>query len=85
MNATPQSELEHQRKLLSARVGAKGSGALRYGAAMYCYNLGLISDDMLEIYRRCSKFDREDPIDLARFEGIAVSSFDAIGLSGTSA
>ncbi|MFT7524517.1 MAG: hypothetical protein ACI92A_002386, partial [Candidatus Paceibacteria bacterium] len=27
--------------------------------------------EMLEIYRRCCKFDMEDPIDLARFESIA--------------
>jgi hypothetical protein len=31
-----------------------------------------MSQEMLEIYRRCCKFDLEDPIDLAKFEGVAV-------------
>jgi len=38
---------------------------------LYFYNLGILSDEMLEIYRRCCKFDNEDPIDLARFEQIS--------------
>lgn len=87
MTAAPpsQSELEYQRSLLSTTVGAKGSGAMRYGAAMFFYNIGLISDEMLEIYRRCSKFDREDPIDLALFEGITLPSSDAARAAGRSA
>jgi len=38
---------------------------------MYFYKEGLLSLEMLEIYRRCCKFDNEDPIALARHEGIA--------------
>lgn len=64
------TELEMQGDLLSTQVGSAGSGAVRYAAAMYFYNLGKMPADMLEIYRRCSKFDREDPVDLAEFEGI---------------
>jgi hypothetical protein len=30
---------------------------------------------MLEIYRRCSRCDHEDPIDLARFEGVELAEF----------
>lgn len=70
-NATP-AERAEQRSLLFCAVGVKGSGAKRYGAAMFFYNVGLIGSDLLEIYRRCSKFDHEDPVDLARFEGVTV-------------
>ena len=65
-------EYELQRSLLMAEVGAPGSGAARYAAAMYFFSSGLMPVDMLEIYRRCSKFDREDPIAWARYEGVPV-------------
>ena len=65
------NELKIQKTLLDYKVGISGSGYIRYGAAMYFYNLGILSDEMLEIYRRCCKFDNEDPIDLARFEQIS--------------
>lgn len=65
------NELKIQKTLLTYKVGISGSGYIRYGAAMYFYNLGILSDEMLEIYRRCCKFDNEDPIDLARFEQIS--------------
>lgn len=56
--------------LLLSPVGVPETGAVRYAAAMTCYVQGQLSAEMLEIYRRCSKFDHEDPVDLARFEGI---------------
>jgi hypothetical protein len=65
-------ELDRQKALLQARVGPPGSGAVRYAAAMYFYSLQLIPVEMLEIYRRCSKFDDENPIDLANYEGVHV-------------
>ena len=65
------NELKIQKTLLNYKVGISGSGYIRNGAAMYFYNLGILSDEMLEIYRRCCKFDNEDPIDLARFEQIS--------------
>jgi len=65
------NELKIQKTLLNYKVGISGSGYIRYGAAMYFYNLNILSDEMLEIYRRCCKFDNEDPIDLARFEQIS--------------
>jgi hypothetical protein len=63
-------ELDRQKAILQARVGPSGSGAARYAAAMYFYDLQLMPVEMLEIYRRCSKFDDEDPIDLANYEGV---------------
>lgn len=79
------AELTHQHRLLCTAAGPKGSGAKRYGAAMFFYNMGQIGDDMLEIYRRCSKFDREDPIDLARFEGVELPAFERASAAGSSA
>ena len=66
------SEAELQKQLLVTEVGIQGSGATRYAAAMYFYQNGRISAEMLEIYRSCSKFDAEDPLDLARYEGVSV-------------
>ena len=65
------NEIKIQKTLLNYKLGISGSGYIRYGAAMYFFNLGILSDEMLEIYRRCCKFDNEDPIDLARFEQIS--------------
>ncbi len=62
-----------QQALLSTAVGLPGSGAVRYGAAMYFYQRGDMSAELLEIYRCCCKLDNEDPLDLARFEGVATS------------
>lgn len=63
-------EFEQQKAQLFSKLGEPGSGAGRYAAAMYFYNQGRISVELLEIYRRCSKFDFEDPIKLARHEGL---------------
>ena len=63
-------EKEMQKALLNSKVGVSGSGYIRYGAAMYFYNQGELSAEMLEIYRRCCKFDKEDPIDLDQFESV---------------
>ena len=64
------NEKKMQQELLNSKLGISGSGYARYGAAMYFYNQGILSEAMLEIYRRCCKFDNEDPIDLAEFEKI---------------
>ena len=64
------SELEQQKQLLAWPVGGAGSGAIRYGAAMALYQAGLMSLELLEIYRRCCKFDSEDPIALAEHEQV---------------
>jgi hypothetical protein len=77
MITTPviQSDLDQQKELLLAEHGVYGSGAKRYAAAMYFYTLGMMPTGMLEIYRRCSRCDHEDPIDLARFEGVELAEF----------
>ena len=62
----------HQRALLFSEIGGKGSGYERYSAAMYFYKSGVVSPELLEIYRRCCKLDNEDPIKLAIHEGVEV-------------
>lgn len=62
--------LQQQKALLELPIGQRGSGAARYGAAMFFYQQKMMSAELLEIYRRCCKFDHEDPVDLAAFEGI---------------
>ena len=64
------NEEKMQQELLNSKLGISGSGYARYGAGMYFYNQGILSEAMLEIYRRCCKFDNEDPIDLADFEKV---------------
>ena len=64
--------LERQADMLHTPVGAQGSGAARYAAAMFFYNERAMSIEMLEIYRSCSKFDHEDPLDMARHKGIEI-------------
>ncbi|MGI9351502.1 MAG: hypothetical protein ACR2O3_08060 [Rhizobiaceae bacterium] len=63
-------EFKQQKTLLFSPVGTPRSGYARYSAAMYFYNLGLLPLELLEIYRRCCKFDFEDPMLLAVHEGI---------------
>ena len=66
------AEDARQGAFLNLPVGQKGSGGARYAAAMYFYQQGKMSAEVLEIYRRCCKDDAEDPVDLARFEGLNV-------------
>lgn len=67
---------------LRAPVGQPGSGAARYGAAMFFYQRGEMSAEALEVYRRCCKLDDEDPVDLMRFEGIEVPSVLSVQTRG---
>lgn len=64
------SASDTQLSLLRTPIGETGSGSKRYAAAMYFFNQNKITAELLEIYRRCSILDHEDPIDLARFEGV---------------
>ncbi|MGY9011811.1 MAG: hypothetical protein ACKVLN_06345 [Rhodobacterales bacterium] len=68
----PTSEFERQISLLMADVGVPGSGAVRYAAAMYFHKEKSMPHNMLEIYRICSKFDQEDPLVVAKFEGVEI-------------
>ena len=63
-------EFDLQKLFLFSEIGEVNSGYTRYSAAMYFHKHGLLSLDLLEIYRRCCKWDNEDPVALARHEGI---------------
>lgn len=65
-----ESEEKRQLALLEMPVGLAGSGYARYQAAMYFHSQGRIGDELLEIYRICCKHDGEDPVAVARHEGI---------------
>ena len=75
-------EFSRQMEDLFSPVGVTGSGRARYSAAMYFYNLGIVSAELLEIYRRCCKFDSEDPVILAELEGVASVSSSELELGG---
>tara|TARA_Y100000588_G_C13639899_1_gene663280 strand:+ start:238 stop:471 length:234 start_codon:yes stop_codon:yes gene_type:complete len=51
--------------LIFKPIGSKNSGYDRYSAAMYFYNKGLMSEELLEIYRICCKFDKLNPLNIA--------------------
>jgi len=65
-------EFDSQKAFLLSPVGAPGSGTARYAAAMHFYCENLMPAGMLEVYRRCSRFDRDDPLALARDEGVEI-------------
>ena len=50
-------------RLILTPPGVEWSGRARYAAAMYFYRAGEMSAEVLEIYRICSRLDREDAID----------------------
>ena len=56
-------EDKNQFDLLHASIGEKDSGRVRYAAAMYFFQQKSLSDEVLEIYRICSKLDNEDPME----------------------
>ena len=63
---------DNQLASLMSPLGEHGSGRVRYAAAMYFFAQGAMPPAVLEIYRRCINLDSEDPVDLARFEGLSI-------------
>lgn len=55
---------------LNGALGQPGSGRLRYAAAMQLHRMGLISPEVLEVYRICSPQDHEDPAGLLAARGL---------------
>lgn len=54
------------RRLIQTPPGEDWSGRTRYAAAMYFYQTGRMSAEVLEIYRICSRQDLEDPARVLR-------------------
>ena len=55
-------EDRHQASLLMTAPGPEGSGRIRYAAAMYFFQRGMLSDVALELFRISSAIDHEDPL-----------------------
>ena len=66
INDLKTQEDKEQHNLLFEPIGKVKSGYSRYGAAMYFYKKGLLSEQMLEIYRICCKFDNQDPLKVSK-------------------
>ncbi|MHA7773933.1 hypothetical protein [Roseibium sp. M-1] len=52
------------RRLILTPAGEDWSGRTRYAAAMYFYQNGRMSAEVLEIYRILSRQDEVDPVDV---------------------
>lgn len=61
MPFTATDEERRERRLLDTPLGEKGSGRVRYAAAMYLHGRGLMGNAELEAYRICAKDDAADP------------------------
>jgi hypothetical protein len=55
-------EDRHQASLLMTAPGPEGSGRIRYAAAMYFFQRGMLSEAALELFRISSAIDHEDPL-----------------------
>jgi Dimethlysulfonioproprionate lyase len=58
-------------RLIHTPLGQKGSGRVRYGAAMALHARGELSEAALEVYRICSPLDSQDPVPMLAERGIA--------------
>jgi hypothetical protein len=59
-------ETSRQWDLVRTPAGIEWSGRTRYAAAMYFYQRGEMSAEVLEVYRICSRLDAEDPAAVLR-------------------
>lgn len=57
-------------ELIMTPLGEAWSGRARYAAAMYFYQHGEMSAEVLEVYRVSARLDHQDPISIVRERGI---------------
>ena len=62
MIALQNAEDHEQYRFLTSASAAADGGQIRYAAAMYFYNRGMIGDKVLEIYRSHAKDPTTDPL-----------------------
>jgi|GEM_PF-724257 len=62
----PGKEEALNRRLIQTPPGEDWSGRTRYAAAMYFYQSGRMSAEVLETYRICSRQDEVDPVDVLK-------------------
>jgi len=56
--------------LIMTPLGEEWSGRARYAAAMYFYQQGDLSAEVLEVYRVSARLDHQDPLSIVRERGI---------------
>ena len=66
----PEDEAQEQWELVNTPLGEAWSGRTRYAAAMYFYKRGELPAEVLEVYRLCSRLDRQDPLSIIRDRGV---------------
>ncbi|HQU68773.1 MAG TPA: dimethylsulfonioproprionate lyase family protein [Albidovulum sp.] len=57
-------------RLIHTPLGQRGSGRVRYGAAMALHGSGGLSEAALEVYRICSPLDAQDPVPMLMERGL---------------
>ncbi len=56
--------------LVRTPLGEEWSGRARYAAAMYFFQQGEMSSEVLEVYRISSRLDHQDPLSILGERGI---------------
>ncbi|BCH22568.1 hypothetical protein [Mesorhizobium sp. L-8-3] len=64
------TEVAEQWALVNTPLGEPWSGRARYAAAMFFHKRGEMDAETLEVYRICSRLDREDPLAIMRDRGV---------------
>jgi hypothetical protein len=68
--ADSEAEIRENWTLVNAPLGEEWSGRTRYAAAMFFYKRGEMTAEALEVYRLCSRLDRQDPLSIIRDRGV---------------
>ena len=68
--ADSEAEIRENWTLVNTPLGEDWSGRTRYAAAMFFYKRGEMSAEALEVYRLCSRLDRQDPLSILRDRGV---------------
>lgn len=70
MNGWPIVTTSDPARLIHSPLGVRGSGRVRYGAAMALYQAGRLSEAQLEIYREAAAHDARDPAPMLAERGL---------------
>ena len=68
--------------LIRTPPGTEWSGRTRYAAAMFFFQKGEMTAEVLEVYRICSRLDDEDPLDVLRRWQIGADWVERVRQSG---
>lgn len=72
------ADAAEQWRLVNTPLGEEWSGRTRYAAAMFFYKRGELPAEALEVYRICSRLDREDPLAIMRDRGVGAKWIERI-------